>query len=234
MSSGFVVLFALALIAMVAIGVFSYLAKKRRLESFALVASRQGLSFAEEDPFATLSEPFVLLNRGDGQGVENVLWGVWQGTDLRAFDYWYYQESRNAQGHTSRTYYRFDCVRLGVTAHCPPTSIDPENLFTRLADALSFHDIEFESEVFNRAFTVRSVEEKFANDLVDARMIEWLLANATDCWIEFVDDQILVARKRLAPEELPGLMGLAVAFVAQVPRVVGELYPGGGSPRPNR
>jgi hypothetical protein len=233
MSSGLVGIFALALVALIAIGVFSYLAKKRRLEGFALVASRQGLSFAEEDPFGTLGEPFALFDRGDGQGVENVLWGVWHGSDLRAFDYWYYQESRNAQGHTSRTYYRFDCVRLGVAARCPPTSIDPENFFSRLADALSFHDIEFESEAFNRAFTVRSADEKFANDLIDARMIEWLLANATDCWIELVDDQILLARTRLAPEELPGLMALAAAFVVQVPRVVGELYPLGGPPRPD-
>ena len=40
-----------------------------------------------------------------------MLWGVWQGTDLRAFDDWYYRESRGAQGHTSRAY-AFDRVRL--------------------------------------------------------------------------------------------------------------------------
>jgi hypothetical protein len=197
------------------------------------VASQQGLSFAEDDPFGTLEEPFVLFRKGDGQGVENVMWGIWHDADLRAFDYWYYQESRDAQGHTSRSYHRFDCVRLAVSANCPHTSIDPEDLFTRLADALSFHDIEFESEAFNRAFTVRSTDEKFANDLIDARMIEWLLANATDCWIELVDDQILLAYRRLAPEELPGLMALALAFVVKVPRVVGELYPPGGPPRPD-
>jgi hypothetical protein len=233
MSSGFVMLFALAVIAMIAIGVFSYLARKRRLEGFALVASQQGLSFAEDDPFGTLEEPFALFRKGDGQGVENVMWGIWHDADLRVFDYWYYQESRDAQGHTSRSYHRFDCVRLAVSANCPHTSIDPEDLFSRLADALSFHDIEFESEAFNRAFTVRSTDEKFANDLIDARMIEWLLANATDCWIELVDDQILLAYRRLAPEELPGLMALAVAFVMKVPRVVGELYPPGGPPRPD-
>jgi hypothetical protein len=227
-------IFALAVIAMIAIGVFSYLAKKHRLEGFALVARQQGLAFAEDDPFATLDEPFSLFGRGDGQGVENVMWGTWQGADLRAFDYWYYQESRDAKGHTSRSYYRFDCVRLGVGADCPHVSIDPENFLTRLADALSFHDIEFESEAFNRAFTVKSADGKFANDLIDARMIAWLLANATDCVIELMGDQVLVARTRLAPEELTGLMALATAFVAQVPRVVGELYPRGGPPRPDR
>ena len=48
---------------MIAVGVFSYLAKKRRREGFARVASRQGLSFADKDPFSTLCEPFV---RGPG------------------------------------------------------------------------------------------------------------------------------------------------------------------------
>ena len=212
---------------------FSYLAKQRRLEGFALVASRQGLSFAEEDTFGTLVSPSCSSNEGTAT-VWRTCCGVSGKGRTCARSTTGTQESRNAQGHTSRTYYRFDCVRLGVAADCPPTSIDPENLFTRLADALSFHDIEFESEVFNRAFTVKSADEKFANDLIDARMIEWLLASATDCWIELVDDQVLLARKRLAPEELPGLMALGVAFVAQVPRVVGELYPRGGPPRPDR
>jgi hypothetical protein len=43
------------------------------------VASQQGLSFAEGDAFGTLEEPFVLFRNGDGQGPENVLWGVWHG-----------------------------------------------------------------------------------------------------------------------------------------------------------
>ena len=42
----------------------------------------------------------------------------------------------------------------------------------------SFHDIQFESEEFNRDFTVHCEEPKFANDLIDARMMQWLLANA--------------------------------------------------------
>jgi hypothetical protein len=228
----FLALFALGVVAVIAIGILSYLSNKRRIEGFALVARQQGLAFAEDDPFGTLEAPFTLFSRGDGRGIENVLWGPWQGTELRAFDYWYYEESRNAQGHTSRSYSRFDCVLLGVAARCPRTSIDPENLFSRLADALSFRDIEFESEGFNRAFNVKGSNEKFANDLIDPRMIQWLLANATDCWIELVGEEVLVARRRLAPQELPALLALATAFIAQVPRVVADLYPLAAPPDP--
>ena len=205
MSSGFVVIVVLVVIAMIAIGVFSYLAQKRRLEGFALVASEQGLSFAEDDPFETLEEPFALFDKGDGNGVENVMW-IWRDGSAR--------------------------LRLlvlpGVEEHCRgtprgpttgstvcgwrwrPTALTPRStrdLLARLADALSFHDIEFESEAFNRAFTVKSADEKFANDLIDARMMTWLLANATDSWIELVSDQILLARRRLEPAELPRAHG---------------------------
>ena len=124
-----------------------------------------------------LAEPFALFQKGDGRGIENVLAGAYQAVDVKAFDYWYYDESTNSKGQTSKTYYRFDCVIVPIDAACSPLTIDNENVLTRLADALSFHDIEFESEDFNRAFNVKSPDKKFANDFVDARMMQWLLQN---------------------------------------------------------
>jgi len=229
-------LFLFVGIAAIAIGVavYSYQAKKKRREDFALVAKQLGLEYWQVDPFGLISEPFLLFGKGDGQGIENVLAGPYQGVDAKAFDFWYYEESTDSQGHRTKTYYRFDCVIVPIDAACSPLTIDNENVFTRLADALSFHDIEFESEEFNRSFNVKGADEKFANDLIDARMIAWLLANATDCWIELVGDRVLVARRRLTPVELPGLLALAQAFTAQVPRVVADLYPLGGPPRPDR
>ena len=59
---------------------------------------------------------------------------------------------------------------------CPHLSIARENLFTRLADGIGLDDIAFELAEFNDAFTVKSRDRKFANDLVDQRMMRWLLA----------------------------------------------------------
>ena len=112
--------------------------------------------------------------------------------DTKAFDYWYYEESTDAKGHTSKTYYRFDCVVVPIDAACSPLTIDNENVLTRLADALSFHDIEFESEDFNRAFNVKSPDKKFANDFVDARMMQWLLQNGKGTAFEVMGDRLLV------------------------------------------
>jgi hypothetical protein len=232
-------LFLFVGIAAIAIGVavYSYQAKKKRREDFALVAKQLGLEYWQVDPFGLISEPFLLFGKGDGQGIENVLAGPYQGVDAKAFDFWYYEESTDSQGHRTKTYYRFDCVIVPIDAACSPLTIDNENIFTRLADALSFHDIEFESEEFNKAFNVKSADKKFANDFVDARMMTWLLQYGVGTSFEIMGDRLLCFRHKLAPAEIVTLLGLSKSLLDHVPRVVYSLYaratplppkPGGG------
>lgn len=199
---------------------------ERRRQLHAL-ASDHGLEYSLDDPFGTLGEPFSLLRRGDGRGVENVLWGVWQGHEVRAFDYWYYEETSDPKGHTSRTYFRFECVMTPVEASCPPLQISEENLFTRLADALSFRDIEFESQEFNRRFTVKGPDEHFATAFCDARMMTWLLRHGDGYAFEILGDRLLCWCRRIAPTELVRLLGTATTFRDRIPAVVSSLYPRG-------
>lgn len=214
------------LIALIAGGAafLAYYLKQKRIQGLAAAAKQLGLAFSRSDPFATLAEPFALLHKGDGQGVENVMSGVWQGVDLRQFDFWYYEESTDSQGHRSKSYYRFNCVIAPIEAACAHLTIDHENVFTRLADALSFHDIEFESAEFNRAYQVKCDDKKFANDFVDARMMDWLLKHGAGYSFEVCGDRVLCAHKRLQPDELIPLLGTTRAFHEAVPRVVFDLY----------
>lgn len=209
-----------------AIGAFylSYLAKKKRREGFALVAKQLGMEYWPEDPFGLLAEPFALFQKGDGRGVENVIAGPYQSTDTKAFDYWYYEESTDSKGHTSKTYSRFDCAVMPIDAACSPLTIENENVLTRLADALSFHDIEFESEDFNRMFNVKSPDKKFANDFVDGRMMQWLLQNGKGTAFEIMGDRLLAYRRKLSPMEIVTLLGISKAFLDHVPNVVYSLY----------
>jgi hypothetical protein len=150
---------------------------------------------------------------------------VWQGIECRLFDYWYYEESTDSKGNRSRTYYRFSCVMSPVDAACSHLTLAHENVFTRLGDHLGFRDIELESEEFNRAFTVRSPDRKFAVDFCDARMMEWLLGHGRDFGFEVVGDRLLASCKRLQPTELVPLLGSMKGFRDQIPRVVFSLYP---------
>ncbi|MEP6973359.1 MAG: hypothetical protein ABI869_04340, partial [Actinomycetota bacterium] len=208
---------------------FSYVLKKKRREGFAMMATQLGLEYFASDPFGTLGEPFALFEKGDGRGVENVLSGTWQQIDVRLFDYWYHEESTDSNGHTSKTYYRFDCVVAPVDAACSRLVIAHENLGTRLANALTFHDIQLESEDFNRAYYVRSPDPKFANDLVDARMIEWLLQSGAGYSFEVVGNAMLCFCRKVGPMEVVPLLGTAKAFRDHIPRVVASLYPLAGT-----
>lgn len=198
--------------------------KRLRRQAFGSLAARLGLQYAPDDPFGLDGLPFELFGRGDGRGCENVLWGAWQGLDVRAADYWYYDESTDAEGRTTRQYHRFSCVVVAVPWRCPHLTIGREGFFSRLADHIGFRDIEFESEEFNRAFNVKCADRKFATDLVDARMMQWLLYAGGDWSFETNEQLFLATTGKLAPAEIPRLLGCIKGFVDHVPRVVGELY----------
>jgi hypothetical protein len=186
----------------------------------------QSLDFSPDDPFDTLREPFSLLQKGDGRGVENVMWGFWHALEIRAFDYWYHEESSDSNGHRSKSYHRFGRVITPVDALCPQLQISEENVFTRLADALTFRDIEFESEEFNRRFNVSGPDQRFATAFCDARMMDRLQAR-TAMPFEIVGDRLLCWCKRVAPAEMVHVLGTAKTFREQIPAVVSSLYPKG-------
>ncbi len=217
----------------VAIGVAAYLSyrsKRERIQAFGTLAARLGMTYTAEDPFGMLGEPFKLFGKGEGRGIENVVYGPYEGLDVRAFDYWFYTESTDAHGATSRDYSRFDCVMVPAEAACSPLTIEHENVLTRLADHLAMHDIEFESERFNKAFNVKSPDKKFANDFIDARMQQWLLQNGEGLSFEIVADRLLCVAARLDPARMPSLIAIAKSFHDAVPPVVASLYPKGSIP----
>jgi hypothetical protein len=204
----------------------NYAAKKRRRMAFIQLGATLNMSYSESDPFGLLGYPFALFRKGDGRGIENVLHGAWQELAVVVFDYWYYEESSDSKGNRHRSYYRFDCVLAPLEAACAHVTIDRENLFTRVADFLSFRDIEFESEDFNKAFNVKSEDKKFAYDLIDARMMQWLLSLDGEGGFEVMGNRLLVIGPKIDPWAIPSLLGVARGFVDHVPRVVYSLYPG--------
>ncbi|HYV00793.1 MAG TPA: hypothetical protein VEM93_00400 [Actinomycetota bacterium] len=212
-------------LAIIAIGIyFGWYARKKRREELARMATQLGFQYAAEDPFGLLGLPFGLLKMGDGRGCENVMWGAWQDIQLREFDYWYYDESTDSEGHRTKTYHRFSCVVSELPFTSSSLSLTRENFFTRLADHLGFQDINFESEEFNRRYQVKSKDKKFANDLIDARMMQWLLGRNEGWSFELSGPYVLCHHKRLRPLELMPLLGEMKEFRDHIPRVVYGLY----------
>jgi len=219
----FVVVFAL--VAAAAAVLARYLHERRR-ETLSGLAFSLGLEYSAEDPFECLSYPFALLSKGDGRGVENVMWGLWGTLPVRAFDYWYYVEHPDGNGNRSRSYYRFSCAVTELNVSATHLTIDRENALTALADHVGLRDVEFESEEFNREFNVKCGDRKFANDMVDARMMRWLLDAGADLRFEVAGRWLLAFSEKRRPEELVPLFASLGGFRDHVPRVVYELYPG--------
>jgi len=211
---------------------YAWYAKKKRREELALAAKQLGLRYSRADTFGCLSLPFGLFRRGDGRGTENVLYGVWQGIDLREFDYWFYEESTDSEGHTSRSYSKFSCVATTVPLIGAGLSVTRENLFTRFADHVGLRDIDFELEEFNRAFNVKSGDPKFANDVIDQRMMQWLLQTEKGYAFEMSGPHVLVYRNRLRPLEITQLLGTLKGYLDHMPKVAYSLHGQPQSPHP--
>jgi len=207
----------------VAIVVLSWFSHRRRQEGLQLAAARLGLAFTAEDPFGLVDLPFELFSRGDGRGVENVLYGTWEQLPVHVFDYWYYEERSDGK-NTTRTTYRFSCVVTPIETRCPHLTIAPETFLTRLADAIALDDQQFESEAFNRAFNVKG-DPQLGTAFCDARMMTWLMGNGADRIFEVHDDRLLLAGDRSDPQGLRLVLQANRDWVARIPRVVYSLYP---------
>ena len=212
------------IVVLVGLGIWwAWYAKKKRREELAQTAASLGLTYERQDPYNLTAMPFELMNRGDGQGSENVLEGTWQDVALKEFDYWYYTESTDGKGHTSRTYHYFSCALSELQIDGAALTIAHENFLSRIGDHLGFQDIQFESEDFNRAYRVKCKDQKFATDLVDARMMQWLLQQK-GFGFELTGPYLLTYCGRVKPTALIPLLGTMKAFRDHIPRVVYDLH----------
>ena len=208
--------------------------RARRRQDISAVARRAGLQYSQEDPFDCTRVGFALFRRGDGRGAENVLWRDDEdGHVYRAFDYWYFDEDSNG----NKTHHRFSCAMALVGSAWPDISITREGVLSKVAGAVAGGDLDFESEEFNRMFVVRCHDRRFATALLDARLLELLVGTRGELSFELKGRWLLVSAPPVRAPLVPGLIGVAEAFVEAIPTVVWELYPstfvdGEGKPLP--
>jgi hypothetical protein len=172
---------AVGVIAVVAIVYGAKAAAKRRQEMAAL-AAELGFSFDEaRDRPEAEHALFAPFKRGHSHRMMNTMRGAAEIAG-RPFpctmgDFEYKVTSSNGKTTTTHTY-RFSYILLRLPfPSVPGLTIRPENFLDKIAGAVGFDDIDFESEQFSRRFFVKSTDKKFAYDVVHPRMMEWLLAN---------------------------------------------------------
>ncbi|HTL84440.1 MAG TPA: hypothetical protein VL856_04615 [Acidimicrobiia bacterium] len=209
-----------------AIAYFNYKRRQARIAGVAALGKRIGFTFNEDDVGRVVSMPFSLFERGDGRAVELVLSGTHNGAPLQLFDYWYYDETYDNNTHTtSRNYSRFTCGILTLSAACPHLRLGHEGFFSRLGEHVGVHDVQFESDDFNRHFRVKCDDQKFAFCLVDGGMMEWLASADGFEAVEVVGPWVLYAGSQLDPAQWLDIGNWLDGFRNHVPQVLYSEYP---------
>ncbi len=189
---GFVAIFAIIL-------VVGYISSLKRREAMAALAAKLGFQFIPgKDRYMPKRYRFLdKLRRGSNRYAYNVLSGRYQEHEVLIFDYHY----KTGSGKNTHHYY-FSFFILQLPASFPELIIAPEGIFSKIAQAVGYDDIDFESHEFSRKFCVRSKNKKFAYDVCNARMIEYLLSN-TDMSIEIEETALAISfNSRLAPDKI--------------------------------
>lgn len=169
-----------------------YAGKKRR-DDMTLLAEELGLNFHHERNYHLADRYSFLdkLRQGSNQYAYNIMSGTYKEHEIAAFDFHYETYSRDSDGKRKTDHHHFSFFTLTLPQYFPELTITKEGLFSKIAQAVGYDDIDFESHEFSKKFVVRSKDKKFAYDFCNARMIEYLL-NHPNINIELDQNQLAV------------------------------------------
>jgi Protein of unknown function (DUF3137) len=179
--------------------IFASIAARKRREGLFELAQRLNLDFdaGRDSEIASRFNFLKQLAQGDSRYASNVISGNYRQNKILAFDYHYSTGSgKNRQEHNLSFF-----ILILQGSLLPQITIRPEGFFDRVAETFGLQDIKFESAEFSKAFCVRSPDKKFAYDVCNAKMMEYLLANR-QLHIEIENEVIaLVFNTRIAVEQ---------------------------------
>src|ERR1051325_1391418 len=219
MSGGAILIFIVFIGLIIAGIVYSAIAARKRREALSALAARLGLRFCADEDYS-LADRFEFLDhlaQGSNRYAFNILSGESRGNEVLVFDYHYETHSTDSKGNQQTHHHYFSFFILMLPQSFPEMRITKEGLFSKIAQAFGYDDIDFESAEFSRAFCVRSKDKKFAYDFCNAQMMEYLLANR-DLSIEVEDRALALAfGNTLCAEEIESNLQRLAEIRARVP-----------------
>ncbi|HOX57922.1 MAG TPA: hypothetical protein P5205_13155 [Candidatus Paceibacterota bacterium] len=203
---GIIFILGLFLLLVIAGAIYSTIAARKRREELLEFATRLGLDFRPGNDYE-LAKRFGFLNKlaqGSNRYAFNVLSGGYRQNQVLVFDYHYETHSTDSKGHRRTHHHYFSFFILLLPVSFPELKVTREGLLSKFAQALGYDDIDFESAEFSHEFCVRSKDRKFAYDVCNAQMMEYLLANR-DLSLEIEDSALALAfDKRLSAAQIEG------------------------------
>lgn len=177
---------ALLFIGVLAIGLglvalFVYL-EHLRSEELRVACTKRGWRYQAQDQSLVSRWELGPFDTGRSRTAHHVVSGEHQGRSFVAFEY-SYKVSSGVGSSRSTTTYTYSVCALALPVALPLLVVEPEGWLLRIADSLGILSvIDVESAEFNRAFSVRAQDRKFASDVLHPRHLEVLLQDPRMGW----------------------------------------------------
>lgn len=187
-------LFGAFIVLMAMIMLMSYRQQQRRIAELFDLADSLGWNFSasNDGSYDSRYSQFSIFCQGDDRYAYNTLSGTLLVADdacpARMGDYHY--QTTSSDGKTTSTqdhHFSYLLVELPYIS-LADLYIRHEGLFDKLATAFGFSDINFESAEFSRRFHVKSSDKRFAYDVINPAMMEFLLGS--DCPTVEIKDRV--------------------------------------------
>lgn len=206
------------------------LAVKRRQETYTWVAKQEDLMYVPPEaagcsPFgggsSTSGGPAQTVvsqleiwpfRSGSKRAVGHALLGKRSGHVFTLFEY-SYEESDD----DSSTEYRFTIAATQLPLEAPDLVLRPETFGSRFSRLFGVRDVEFESNEFNEEFNVQCSNRKFAFDIVNPQMMEFLMAAPAVYWSMSGPYLVQVYEEWADADELRVMIGFQDNFVSRIP-----------------
>lgn len=229
MDSMLPILIFVGFLVLIAVGAyFSHMAAVRRREALAALAREVGWRFVKDRDYQHDDHfsHFGVFRNGGGRYAYNTLYGDLE-IEGRAYaakmgDFHYETKSTNSKGHTTTHHHHFSYLIVDVPfPGVPSLAIRREGMFDKLGAFFGFDDIDFESAEFSRRFHVKSSDKRFAYDVIDPRMMQFLLdTHSTTVDIERGHCCLSDGSTRWDPQQFKAQAQWAREFFARWPRHV--------------
>ena len=212
----------IAVICIIGAIIWGIYAGKKRRDEMTLLAEKLGLEFNHErnyqmaDRYAFLDK----LRQGSNRYAQNIIRGTYQEHEVAAFDYHYETHSTDSKGNRQTHHHHFSFFILTLEKSFPELTITKEGFFSKIAQAVGYDDIDFESHEFSKKFVVRSKDKKFAYDFCNAQMIDYLLGHP-NINIEVDQNSLAIGfNSRLSAEQIEAHLNQLIKIRSLIPDYV--------------
>ena len=216
---GLAVFIVLIVVVTVAAAIWNYYRTQQRRKEFAAWAAQNGFRYEiRNDAYSSMpwGAPFDL---GFGRAAHDVLTATVDGRPVLCFTYVYKTRTSNGKTSSTQTHW-FSIYSVRLPRPVPELRVGREGFLSSIARAIGVHDIEFESEDFNRAFKVKCDNRKFAYDVVNPQMMAFLLDSGAPGFATFGPDLVLVQHGKMELASVRPTLSYLGAVVAHVPGFV--------------